>query len=173
MKLLAIGSLTLFLACGGDGRVPSRVPVMPTQEEMLQENRDAVKLEQRDIDLYAERIGLPLISTGTGIRYHLYRDVPGGTAKPDQWAKVNYRLELINGDSAYASEPGHPESFMIEMDDVESGLHEAIQLLSPGDSALIVIPSYRAHGLIGDQDRIPMRSTLVYRLGLVAATDHR
>jgi FKBP-type peptidyl-prolyl cis-trans isomerase len=59
------------------------------------------------------------------------------------------------------------------MDNVESGLHEAIQLLSPGDSALFVIPSYRAHGLIGDQDRIPMRSTLVYRVGLVAVSNTR
>ena len=43
--------------------------------------RDAVKLEQRDIDLYAERIGLPLIATGTGIRYHLFRDVPGAASE--------------------------------------------------------------------------------------------
>jgi FKBP-type peptidyl-prolyl cis-trans isomerase len=161
------------MACGGDGRVPVRRPVMPTEEQMVAENRDAVKLEQRDIDLFAERIGLPLSATGTGIRYHLFRDLTGEAAKPDQWAKVNYCLELINGDSAYASEPGHPESFVIEMDNVESGLHEAIQLLSPGDSALFVIPSYRAHGLIGDQDRIPMRSTLVYRVGLVAVSNTR
>jgi FKBP-type peptidyl-prolyl cis-trans isomerase len=50
---------------------------------------------------------------------------------------------------------------------VESGLHEAIQLLSPGDSALFIIPSYRAHGLVGDMEQIPMRSTVVYHIGLV------
>jgi FKBP-type peptidyl-prolyl cis-trans isomerase len=173
MKLASTCVLALFMACGGDGRVPVRHTVVPTEDQLVQENRDAVKLEQRDIDLFAERMGLPMIATGTGIHYHLFRDIPGGRAQPDQWAKVNYRLELINGDSAYASEPGHPESFVIEMDNVESGLHEAIQLLSPGDSALFVIPSYRAHGLIGDQDRIPMRSTLVYRVGLVAVSNTR
>ncbi|MCB0770431.1 MAG: FKBP-type peptidyl-prolyl cis-trans isomerase [Flavobacteriales bacterium] len=173
MKLGSTCALVLFMACGGDGRVPVRHVEVPSEEDLVKENRDAVKLEQRDIDLFAERSGLPLIPTGTGVRYHLYRDVTGDRARPDQWAKVNYRLELINGDSAYASEPGHPESFVIEMDNVESGLHEAIQLLSPGDSALFVIPSYRAHGLIGDQDRIPMRSTLVYRVGLVAVSNTR
>lgn len=172
MKMLLITGLALFMACGGDGRVPSRPKEMPTQEQMLQENRDAVKLEQHDIDLYAKRHGLDLRTTGTGIRYRLLRDVEGPMARPDQWAKVNYKVELLNGDSAYASAPGRPESFIVEMDRVESGLHEAIQLLSAGDSALIVIPSYRAHGLIGDQDRIPMRSTIVYRIGLVAVTDH-
>lgn len=172
MKALIMGLLGLIASCGGDGRVPSRTGVAPTQEELLKENRDAIKLEQHDIDLYAKRRGLELTTTGTGVRYHLLRDAEGPVAKPAQWVKLNYRLELLNGDSAYASEPGRPESFLVEMDQVESGLHEAIQLMSAGDSALFVLPSYRAHGLVGDQDRIPMRSTIVYHVGLVAVSDH-
>ncbi|MBL7940866.1 MAG: FKBP-type peptidyl-prolyl cis-trans isomerase [Flavobacteriales bacterium] len=158
----------LLMACGGDGRVPTQQRAVPSADDMLKENRDAVKLEDHDIDLFAKRIGLDLEPTGRGVRYHLLRDVDGPNAMAGQWAKVNYRLELINGDTAYATAAGEPESFLIERDNVESGLHEAIQLMSPGDSALIVIPSYRGHGLAGDQDRIPMRSTLVYRIGLVS-----
>lgn len=165
--------MLLTASCGGDGRVPVRVQqnAEAPESDMVKENKDAVKLEQHDIALYAKRHNLQLTATPTGVHYLLHRDVDGPTAKPDQWARVNYRLELLNGDSAYATRPGEPESFMVEMDQVESGLHEAIQLLSPGDSALIVIPSYRAHGLIGDQDRIPMRSTIVYHLGVVAITN--
>ena len=168
LLLIAMGA---FAACGGDGRVPVRKQTTPpASDTLVKENRDAVKLEQHDIDLYAKRTGLELKSTGTGIRYLLVRDSAGPQAKPDQWAKVNYTVHLLNGDSAYASAPGKPESFMVEMDQVESGLHEAIQLLSAGDSAVIVIPSYRAHGLIGDQQRIPMRSTIVYHLGVVGVS---
>lgn len=168
MKLFAPVLFGLFMACGGDGRVPTQQRTMPSADDMLKENRDAIKLEDHDIDLFAKRIGLALTPTGRGVRYHLLRDVEGPNAMTGQWATVNYRLELINGDSAYATAPGKPESFLIDRDNVESGLHEAIQYLSPGDSALVVIPSYRAHGLIGDQDRIPMRSTVVYRIGLVS-----
>ncbi|MBX2973860.1 MAG: FKBP-type peptidyl-prolyl cis-trans isomerase [Flavobacteriales bacterium] len=171
MKALIPALLLLAAACGGDGRVPVRTHGQPAQPDLVKENKDAVKLEQHDIRLYAERHGLTLTPTPTGVHYLLLRDAEGPTAKPDQWARIHYKVELLNGDSAYASAPGKPESFMVEMDQVESGLHEAIQLLSAGDSALIVIPSYRAHGLIGDQERIPMRSTIVYRLGVVAITD--
>jgi FKBP-type peptidyl-prolyl cis-trans isomerase len=114
-----------------------------------------------------DRYGIVAQRTGTGIRYQLLRDQPGTAALPGQWAMVNYRVELLNGDTAYTTETGHPEAFKVEMDNVESGLHEGIQLLSPGDSAVIIIPSYRAHGLIGDMDRIPMRSSVVYHIGLV------
>lgn len=165
--LLHITVLALFLGCGSDGRAPVVQRQAPTAEQLIQENRDAIKLEDRDIDLYLERKGIAALRSGRGIRYKLLRDQEGEVAQPGQWAVVNYRVELLNGDTAYSTAAGSPESFKVEMDDVESGLHEAIQYLSPGDSAIFVIPSYRAHGLIGDMDRIPMRSSVVYRVGLV------
>jgi len=171
MKQLALTGLLLLGACGGDGLVPvvRRDEASPTRDEkMFRQNREAVILEDRDIDLLVERHAWPAEATPTGVRYVIRRDVPGETIRPEQWATVNYRVELVNGDTAYATEPGHPESFRVEHDDVESGLHEAIQLLSPGDSATFIIPSYRAHGLIGDLDRIPPRSTVVYHIGLVS-----
>lgn len=173
MKIAVALSLALFLGCGGDGRVPAVQRTMPSQEDMIKENQAAVKLEGRDIDRYVTRHGYSVRRTGRGICYQILHDEPGPTARPDQWATVNYRVQLLNGDTAYHTEKGKPETFLIEMDDVESGLHEAIQLLSPGDSALVIIPSYRAHGLIGDQDRIPMRSTVVYHIGLVKLSDRR
>lgn len=164
---LHVTMLALFLGCGSDGRAPVVQRQVPSAEELIQDNRDAIKLEDRDIALYLDRKGIDAMRSSRGIRYSMLRDEPGEVVQPGQWAVVNYRVELLNGDTAYSTGPGLPESFKVEMDDVESGLHEAIQLLSPGDSAIFVIPSYRAHGLIGDMDRIPMRSSVVYRVGLV------
>lgn len=168
IRLLAISLIIPWLSCGrgNDGRTPARNGHAPTQEEMIEENRNAIKLENHDIDLYVRRYGYRMEATGTGIRYEKVRERDGENVRPGQWAMVNYRVELLNGDTAYKSEPGRPEAFLVEMDDVESGLHEGIQLLSPGDSAVIIIPSYRAHGLIGDQNKIPMSSALVYHIGL-------
>ncbi|MBK8500323.1 MAG: FKBP-type peptidyl-prolyl cis-trans isomerase [Flavobacteriales bacterium] len=161
--------LALIGACNSDHEQSSN-PASPHRQDLVQVARDAVKLEDRDIDLYEKRFGLDLIRSGTGVRHRLLRDAPGDSIVAGQWAKVNYRVELLNGDTAYSTAPGKPESFRVEHDNVESGLHEAIQRLSPGDSALIIIPSYRAHGLIGDMDKVPPRSSVVYFIGLVART---
>lgn len=162
---IALIPLVLLGGCGGD---PPAAP--PAPRDLVQENRDAVRLEDRDIDLYLRRHELQTVQSGTGVHHQFVRDVPGEPIRAGEWAKVNYCMELLNSDTAYTSKPGEPESFLVGMDNVESGLHEAIQRLSPGDSAIIIIPSYRAHGLIGDQDKVPMRSTVVYRIGLVAKT---
>jgi FKBP-type peptidyl-prolyl cis-trans isomerase len=162
---MRLAFILLLVACNGSA--PAPVQQQPaTKEELIRDNRDAMRLEDRDIDLYVNRFALDPQRSGTGVRHQLLRDAPGAAVKPGQWALVRYRMELLNGDTAYTSNPEGPEGFLVEEDNVESGLHEAIQQLSVGDSAIIIIPSYRAHGLIGDQDRVPPRSTVVYRIGL-------
>lgn len=158
--------LALLLACGGEGDPQGTMPAQG-QEDLIKSNRDAMRLEDRDIALYLERNGLATKKSGTGVHLLMLRDVPGEPIQPEQLAVVRYRLELLNGEEVHVTDPAHPEAFRVEHDAVESGLHEGIQSLSPGDSALIIIPSYRAHGIVGDMDRIPPRSTLVYHLGLV------
>lgn len=171
MKLSVCILLLLLIACGESrtpppARVGHRTP--PPDNSLVDENKRMAEREESDIRDWLERQGVPMISTGTGLRYKLVRDIPGDTAKPGQLAVLNYAVYLLNGDTCYASTPGTPGSFRIEHADVESGLQEGVQHLSVGDSAVLVIPSALAFGLLGDRDKIPMRSTVVYHIGLVA-----
>lgn len=128
-------------------------------------NKRIAEREALDIERWIQRQGVAMEGSGTGLRYKLIRDVEGTPARPGQYAAVRYSLLLLSGDTAYTSGP-KPERFLIEEDDVESGLHEGVQFLSPGDSAVLVIPSHLAHGLLGDEARIPPRSTVVYHIVL-------
>lgn len=163
----------LFCACAGGDAPPARTgaTTAPRTPAFVKQNQDANRIEARDLSNYALRHGLRTRVSGTGVHHLLLRDLPGDTALPGQWVAMNYRMELLNGTLCSASEPGHPESFQVELDHVESGLHEAVQHLSVGDSAVILIPSYRAHGLVGDLDKVPPRSSIVYRIGVVSLSE--
>jgi FKBP-type peptidyl-prolyl cis-trans isomerase FkpA len=168
MRTLVILAIMAAMGCGDrQGRVPAAQRGAPSREDLIQSNKDALRMEERDIDRYVRRSGLPYTTTARGVRYVILRDVPGDPVKAEQWVTLHYRVELLNGDTAYSTAQNGPETFQVEHDAVESGLHEAVQLMSPGDSAVFIMPSFRAHGLTGDQDRIPMRSSVVYRVGLV------
>ncbi|MBK6628318.1 MAG: FKBP-type peptidyl-prolyl cis-trans isomerase [Flavobacteriales bacterium] len=175
MNRLLPACLLLFTACAGGDAPPARTGTSPSPRTpaFVEQNQEANRIEARDLSNYAARRGLRTHVSGTGVHHVLLRDQPGDTARPGQWVAMNYRMELLNGTLCSASEPGHPESFQVELDHVESGLHEAVQHLSPGDSAVILIPSYRAHGLIGDMDKVPPRSSIVYHIGLVSLTEPR
>ena len=171
MKALPI-LLAVFIASCGETREPPPAQVghrtTPPDTRLMDENKRMAEREERDIQDWLARQGTPMIATGTGLRYKLVRDVPGDTARPGQVAVLNFAVYLLNGDTCYASAPQAPASFRIEHADVESGLQEGIQHLSVGDSAVLVIPSALAFGLLGDRDKIPMRSTVVYHIGLAA-----
>jgi FKBP-type peptidyl-prolyl cis-trans isomerase len=163
--------LVLLMACGGERQPPPAVVGQPhaaPDTHVMDENKRMAQREESDIQDWMRRQQADMVSTGTGLRYKLVRDVPGDTAKPEQVAVVNFAVFLLNGDTCYVSEPGRPGRFRIEHSDVESGLQEGIQHLSPGDSAIMVIPSALAFGLLGDRNKIPMRSTVVYHIGLVS-----
>lgn len=163
--------LLLLLSCGGERNPPPAHVGKRTQapdNRLIDENKRFAEREEADIQAWIRRHGMSFTATGTGLRYMLLRDVPGDAARPDQVAVINFAACLLNGDTAYASAAGRPGTFRIEHADVESGLHEGVQHLSPGDSAVLVIPSALAFGLLGDREKIPMRSTVVYYVGLVA-----
>lgn len=159
--------LLMVLTMGACTDPAPEVHEVPDPEELIDNNRRAARQEMHDIQLYVKRHAITATDIGTGVHVSVLRNAEGDHAKPDQLVTVNYVMELLSGVECYRSKPGEPESFRVEHDDVESGLHEAVQHLSTGDSALIIIPSHRAFGLIGDQAKVPMRSTIVYRIGVV------
>ena len=173
MKAWSIQLPVLLCACGGGEVPPARVGrgQVGHDEQLLDENKRIAQHEALDIDGWIARQGLHMERTGTGVRIQLIEDSAGVNAKPLQTAHIRFRVSLIDGTECYASAPGAGEDFLIEQDNVESGLHEAIQYLSPGDSAIVVIPSHRAYGLAGDRSKIPMRSTVIYHLRLIGLED--
>ena len=163
--------LIALAACGnGTQAPPARVGTgtAPVDTRLMDENKDMAAREEQDIRDWLARQESVMNTSGTGLRWKLVRDVPGDTARPGQLAVLNYAVFLLNGDTCYSSAGTGPASFRIEHADVESGLQEGIQHLSVGDSAVLVIPSALAFGLLGDRDKIPMRSTVVYHVGLLA-----
>ncbi|MBK7945490.1 MAG: FKBP-type peptidyl-prolyl cis-trans isomerase [Flavobacteriales bacterium] len=159
--------LMLGAACGTGVNRATKDQAPSDRDQLIRANRDAMRLEDQDIDLYIKRHDLHAERSATGIRMQIIRDSAGIAAQPEQIAVIRYKLELLNGTVVHETASDGPEAFRVAHDNVESGLHEAVQRLSPGDSALVIIPSYRAHGLVGDLDRIPPRTSVVYRIGMV------
>ena len=125
-------------------------------------------MENEQIEAFVKRYKWDVTKTGTGLRYMIYKEGRGEKAKEGQYATVDFVVTLLNGDTAYSTEKDRPQQFLIGMDNVESGLHEGIQYMRVGDRAKLILPSYLAHGLVGDLNKIPPRSTIIYDIELLA-----
>lgn len=109
-----------------------------------------------------------MTETGTGLRYMIYeRSNSNDSVKVGDVVTVDFEISLLNGEVCYTSKENEPETFAVEKSDVESGLHEGIKYLCLGDRAKLILPSHTAHGLVGDMDKIPPLSPLIYDIKLL------
>lgn len=165
-SLIIVGML--LFACNGEEQ-NSNVELDPNQvkEALIAANKTAAEEESLQIDGYVRRRKLDVITTGTGLRYQIYKKGDGEKAAIGKRAVVAYEVSLIDGRVCYSTKEHGPEEFKIGSDRVESGLVEGICYMSVGDKARIIIPSHLAHGLVGDFEKIPVRSTIIYDIELI------
>lgn len=142
-----------------ENRLPNQKEVNKSMEEI---NRQFVRDENLQIDGYIERHGWEMTKSPTGLRYMINQPGEGPLAQEGQIIQVAFVISLLDGEEIYSTQDSPGKDILIGQDNVESGLHEAFTYLRKGDHATIILPSYLAHGLTGDGDKIPPRSSVVY-----------
>ncbi len=167
--------LIVLSACKSDIKPVKTKEIDPAelQETLLEVNKQIVKTEDEQISDLVARYKWDMHETGTGLRYLIYHKGKGLLAKKDKIARINFEIRLITGEIVYSSKESGVKEFKIGSGGVESGLEEGILLLRVGDKAKLIMPSHLAYGLIGDQDRIPSKSTLIYDVELLEIKDSR
>jgi FKBP-type peptidyl-prolyl cis-trans isomerase FkpA len=159
---------TLNLSCQTNNNNQAPPTQKEVRETMAEINKKLVERESERINGYISRRNLTVSETGTGLRIgHLLR-TDGQKAKPGDRVLINYKISLLDGTVCYDSKVSGPKDFIVEGSEAESGLHEGIQHLRKGEKAILIIPPHLAHGLIGDENKIPPLSTIIYELELIS-----
>jgi FKBP-type peptidyl-prolyl cis-trans isomerase len=154
--------LMVLLSCGDGGGENPKPPVKWTPEKSTTLNRELAEEEELQIRLYlAHHTELSMSRTGTGLRYFIYENGTGPKAEIGKIAQVSLVVKLMNGKMCYETKKKGMDEFEIDRSNIETGIQEAIKLMRVGDKAKLIIPLHLAHGISGDQDKIPPMSTLL------------
>lgn len=164
---LVVCSLLLISCQPGnerENREPKQVHPLEKPVNLEKVNQYLVRKSQRQIAGYIRRHRLEMKVTGTGLWYQVVDKGSGPAVLKDNMVTIDYQVDLLDGTPCYSTADNGPKTFRVGQGGVETGLEEGILLLQEGDSAVFVLPPHLAHGLVGDGQRIPARSSLVYRL---------
>jgi FKBP-type peptidyl-prolyl cis-trans isomerase len=159
---IVVLSFFLFACSNSNDKVHKQEPKGLNEEVLIEANKRAIKTESEQIKDFIGRYGWDMKETGSGLLYMIYRKGEGTVAEKGMQASLKYSLRLINGHEIDDSGQSGLLEFIIGSGGVVSGLEEAILHLHHGDKAKIIIPSHLAYGLIGDQDKVPPKATLIY-----------
>ena len=145
--------IALAAAAAGCNKTDQKgVPM--SKESLIRANKGLVTIDKERIEAFAERHQWDMATTETGLWCQIYEHGTG------------------DGTLCYSSDSTGEKTFLIGQGGVESGLEEGILLMRCGDKARFIMPPHLAHGLPGDNDKIPPRSTIVYQVELLNLTNH-
>lgn len=169
LVIAAVLPVFLLLSCGEKPKPRPKKQLTTQQVKELSEQMnvwDATR-ENDDIEAYISRHQYKMQETASGLRYELLKKGSGPLAQSGNTVLVMYKIYLLNGTECYSSEKDGAKEVLIGKDNVESGLHEGLQLMHVGDKMRFILPSHLAHGLTGDQSKIPSLTPVVYEIEML------
>lgn len=167
MKIILIISILALAATCNDSDTRPPMTQEEIDERLIEVNRQMMASEGTRIDEFVKDKDWPMSVSGTGLRYWIYEDMEGDLVNKGSIVEISYALTLLDGTLVHRTEEEETRSFKVEGSNVETGLHEALQLMSEGDKAKFILPSHLAHGLVGDQKKIPPKSSIIYDVNLI------
>ena len=174
ISIIAILITVLFCAIGCEQkkRVISDEDAEQYKEPLIKVNKYLVNKDEERIASFVKRRKWDMKMTETGLWYMIVKNGTGEKAETGKVISFEFELSLLNGTVCYTSDSLGVKRFKIGRGVVESGLEEGVLLLKEGDEARFIMPPHLAHGLIGDDDKIPPRSTIIYKLKVLDVSDY-
>jgi FKBP-type peptidyl-prolyl cis-trans isomerase len=169
-KVLILLIVATLFSCKGEEKKDETM-IVPSPQETADMNKVWIQEEQEFIDQFVARKNWDMKSSRSGLKYLIYKQGTGDKAEPGMKAMVDYTITLLDGSEVYSTKEIGPQAFQINQDHVEAGIHEGITYMKVGDRAKLIIPPYLAHGLMGDDNKIPPLATLVFDIRLLGLSN--
>lgn len=165
-NILSIFLIVIFISCdnSNNNKIPQQIDKKELNESLIEINKDLLAQESNIIDEYVKKNNLDVVKTGTGLRYQIFENGEGDYINKGDVVTLSYDIRLLNGELLYSSNNEGNKTFIVGRGGVESGLEEAVLKFKKNSSALLIIPSHLAHGLIGDGNKVPPKAVLLYKL---------
>jgi FKBP-type peptidyl-prolyl cis-trans isomerase FkpA len=167
-RIPAIMILVFLISCNRESGPASEKDYASTRKTLMDVNRILVKKDSGKIAEFVKKMDWEMDETETGLWYMIYENGSGEKSQEGLNATINYRVSLLDGTECYSSDSLGPKTFKIGRGSVETGLEEGILLLREGDRARFILPPHLAHGLVGDDNKIPARSIILYDVKLIS-----
>ncbi|MBP5502964.1 MAG: FKBP-type peptidyl-prolyl cis-trans isomerase [Bacteroidales bacterium] len=135
-------------------------------ENLITANKYLVKQDIEQINNYIKRRNWQMDTADGGIRYMITKHGEGLSVEQDPNVILNYRIELLDGTLCYDSQTDGKQNLVAGSSEMIVGLIKAFKFLRHGDEAVLILPPHAAKGLVGDLNKIPPHSVIVYYLGI-------
>lgn len=163
----------LFSSCGEKRTtgvvvgITSEVDTVEKFDPFVEGNKNIIRKENEDIQLFIKRYGWNMHETGSGLYIEILEEGSGACFVDGDEVTLDYQMQLLDGEKIYDSKTEGVKRFEVGKKEEMAGLHEAVKLLRRGGKARLVLPSYLAYGVAGDGRKIRGRKSVAMTIQVI------
>ena len=167
--------LILLFLVAGCTQIQPRRPINPKPsttiyKQAIEENKKLNKIEEEKIlALIARDSTKNYIQSSEGYWYTYINKVNDSLVQPKSGDEVvlNYNVTDLNDVIIYSKEQIGEKTYVVDKEDIISGLQKGIKLMKMGETITFVIPSYNAYGITGDGNKIGLNQSIKSTVTLI------
>ncbi len=167
LPVVLIAAVYLQGCSGGGEPAEHKADSAINIEKSIQFHREMVSEENQEIEDFCTRYQWHMKITGTGLRYMKVSKGEGVPVGEGDIVLVAYELKLLTGEIILNVSTERPDTAIIGRNTINRGIDEGLRFMNSGDRFRFIVPSHLGFGFLGDFERIPFRSALVYDLTLL------
>ena len=140
-------------------------------QESIKLNMKINAAEEKAILYYIAQDSLKkYTSSKNGFWYASINRVTSKNKKPNVGDRVLFEYEILdlNNQLIYSKGEIGKVSYIIDKENLTTGLQEGLKLMNVGEELQFLFPSFKAFGFTGDQEKIGIKQPLVYSVKLIS-----
>ena len=139
----------------------ARRPISATTGSFIDQSVERnIKLNEREAarfeKIMSENPEINYIASESGFWYYFNDKVADSLNTPKFGDLVNfdYNVKAIDGSVIYSKETLQTQNYVMDKQELFTGLREGLKLMRPGETATFLFPSQKAYGYYGDENKI-------------------
>lgn len=156
-NILLLLLLCFFNCKTPEARKPISVKTGSFIEKSAKRNKELNKKEYENIqNQIINNSEKDYIASKSGFwyTYKVKSDSLTYTPKFGDIVNFNYNIKTLNGTTLYSKEELKTQNYVMDKQEIFTGLREGLKLLKSGESVTFVFPSQKAFGYYGDENKI-------------------
>lgn len=163
--------LLVFVSCSTqEARRPVSQKTSTIAAETIEQSKKIVALENKVIEAYIKSDSIhnfTASSQGFWYAYITKVDEDIATPKTGEIAVFEYQISDLYDNEIYSKIDLGTKKYHVDKEDLILGLQEGIKLMKIGETITFIIPSYRAFGVTGDDNKIGINQTIKSTVTLI------
>ena len=164
----------LFIGCKSpEARMPESVQSGSFLKESAERNIKLNQKEQKEIKaIIAKNSEIDYLASESGFWYYYNNKVEKDTIQPEfgDIINFNYNVSRLNGSEVYSEEEIGTRTYVMDKEELFTGLREGLKLMKPSETVTFIFPSQKAFGYYGDEKRIGTNIPLICEVTLNSIT---